>query len=390
MARMARISLVSPSNARANAVMGLTLAALASNSKATSIRAKVLEAIANWRWYKELPSTLESLVAMRLMVWHGDNDGMTGSMLRYLESALPIDSYEPPYSRLPRTIDAKVVAGFVLSQGGFYDNAREILYASLAKIRLRYGLTSLEYGITVAELTNCCNILRDEESAEKHAMDALEIRSAGFDIDEEDIGDRPDWSYLCIGLADSFIGRVKYDQAIDVLRSILENPAVSSEVARVTALRLAKCERRRFEGRTAGIDFIDPLEQATMHFAHSSDVLKSEYLEELACNMALLSEGDTAQRYRLQAFVAYVDSVLLHESPQSSLLLTPAGQNVTRVRKQGFDVEKTEEHERNLIGTEAIACPSDSLREGNLSNLMHPFDRDPDVNPPDYAPIDET
>jgi len=274
---------------RSNAAIGLSLAALSTSGDLLFIKPVLAARIRNWKpRSKTRPSTIEYLAGAKLMASADDTHHL---------QARP--KFQP--------IDAEVVYGFIMSQRGFYEIARTTLTKSLADIESRYGSTSLEYGITVAELTNCCNILREEDDAERWAARALAVRHT------QELTHRPDWFYLSVAQADSFIGRAEYRIAVSKLQEILDNLASPPVITMMTALRMAKVHRRLQEGGEGAFESESPLWIAAAEFDKVSDVLKLEFLEEVACNLSLLEDTDRKGTGRPGELIAGIDNILRNQ-----------------------------------------------------------------------------
>ncbi len=186
----------------------MTLAVISSGANSLGSQRKLLERAGQlakqWR-----PLSLTKPSAMEYV---------TASCLMTVDDfkSLPKADFDRP--------DVEAVTGFNLAQNYSYAMAMSVLRMSIVKVEFVYGISSLEYGITVAELANCFNLLRNESDALRCTEDALAKRQT------EELINRPDWLYLSIARADSLIGRAEYDRVVTQLEKILHHPSASDTI----------------------------------------------------------------------------------------------------------------------------------------------------------------
>jgi hypothetical protein len=179
------------------------------------------------------------------------------------------------------TVDArleiKTLVGFVLAKRKLFSLAKGTLDTVLLGIETRYGISSLEYGIAVAEFVKCCNMTQEEATGERKARHALSRRS-GTD-------DRAETRYLKVALADSLLAGSNYVAAVEVLDDLLADEKAESLIIIKAAIRLSKAERR------LGKDFPSAritakMIQGLQLLDHAPYTLRSALIEEVVCNVA--------------------------------------------------------------------------------------------------------
>ncbi|KAF4626235.1 hypothetical protein G7Y89_g11927 [Cudoniella acicularis] len=336
---------------RTNAAIGLSLAMIYSNQNLVSIHQRVANLIRDWRPLpknspcKHPASAMEYLTAVEL------------------NTAPKLDSFSSSGSF---STDTEAMIGFIMSRRGFYDIAWEILRRCVKMVKSEHGVDSFEFGVTVAELINCCNMLRKEDIATRLAIQALASRQ------DPDLIGRPDWFYLSVGLADSFIGQAKYHTAVAKLEEILAAPFAPATTAMTAALRFAKVQRRLEKGGEKAFIRDSPLWKAATHFGAVSHVLKLEFLEEIGCNLSLLSQSDDGKT--TTGFMDMLDEQLLKE--RSCLFESPSCQWYFNMRQRHNDPdEKVQlqppQNQRKRSIDSSNSQSGEFLKDSDLATLPH-------------------
>ena len=336
---------------RTNAAMGMTLAVISSGTNSLGSQRKLVERAGQlakqWR-----PLSLTKPSAMEYV---------TASCLMTVDDfkSLPKADFGRP--------DVEAVMGFNLAQNCSYAMAMSVLRRSIVKVESVYGISSLEYGITVAELANCFNLLRNESDALRCTEDALAKRQT------EELINRPDWLYLSIARADSLIGRAEYDRVATQLEEILHHPSASDTIIMATALRLAKVRRRLKEEGQKLFQPSSPLWIGATRFETVTTSLRSEYLEELACNLSLLTRKDPEDTTRASELLETLDAMLakfepsLFQTPSSIWYLRMEEEHKIRVsRDRGYEKEINK-----LSAQRCIQLMSSCLKQ-DICDLIHP------------------
>ncbi|KAF4946475.1 hypothetical protein FGADI_11113 [Fusarium gaditjirri] len=277
---------------RSNALIGHNMAmqlsnkALLAQSKAPS---EILaQALSNWRPLSlNNASTMEYLAATSLC---------SQSQLDTIEN--------PPFS----TVDTSALRGLLLSRSKRCKDAAKILNSSMEDITSRYGPTSMHLGIVTAELANCYNILQQENKAEDCLRKALQSRL------ERSLSTRRDGIYLRLALADSLIGQARYSEALPVLESIIDSPNISATFRMMSALRLAKSRRRMHEDPQRAFEQNSPLWAGLPLLRHVPDVLATEYVEELACNISEIPKVQPGNSMKPKELIEAVNSAKFRSS----------------------------------------------------------------------------
>ena len=336
---------------RVNSAMGMILAVILPGTNGLRSHGKLLETVVQLaKQWKPLsltnPSTMEFVTASCLM---------TVDDFKSLSKA----DFDIP--------DAEVVTGFNLAQNCSYDMAASVLHKSMVKVESVYGITSLEYGITVAELANCFNMLRNESYATRCTENALAKRQT------KELINRPDWLYLSIARADSMIGRAEYNQVVTKLEEILDHPSASDTIIMATALRLAKVRRRLQEKGEKLFQPSSPLWIGASRFETVTSSLRSEYLEELACNLSLLTRNDLQDTTSVSELLETVDAMLGKSKP--SLCQTPSSVWYLRMEEEHKNqMRRDKRDEKDIHKSRVERCirlMSASLKQ-DICDLVHP------------------
>jgi predicted esterase len=217
------------------------------------------------------------------------------AMACHFTSNLNID-----FITIDTTLEIKTQIGFVLVKRKLFSLAKGILDTVLLGIETRYGASSLEYGIAVADFVKCCNMTQEEAAGERKARYALSRRST--------TDDRAETRYLKIALADSLLASSNYVAAVEVLDDVLADENAEPLITIKAAIRLSKAERR------LGKDFPSARITAKMTHGlqlldHAPDTLRSAFIEEVVCNVARF---DTAN------VLSYQQALALFEVVQST------------------------------------------------------------------------
>lgn len=218
----------------------------------------------------------------------------------------------PPRLTAINAADVGALSGLLLARSRRYNDATKVLEKAAKDVQLDYGITSMQYGIVVAEMANCYNMLRKESLAETWVRATLEASTPSGEF-----LDRPDQFYLLLALADSFIGRGKYHEALPLLQGLLENPHASDTIRMISALRLAKSHRRVHQDAMA-FEPNKPLTVVLPLFNRVPDQLQMEYLEELACNLSAQSGISTKMSRNSQETIQLVNRMLKDHLAQST------------------------------------------------------------------------
>jgi ankyrin repeat protein len=298
---------------RSNAAIGLAaLAVISSNTDLSALRKTFTTVALNWKpQSRDQPSTLEYLTAAGLMMSH--------------------DFTHLPKPHQFRT-DAEVVSGFIMSHKASYQIAWEILTGCVEDLGRSYGINSLEYGMTVAELSNCCNILRKEDLAESWATRALQSRKT------PELVSRSDWCFLSVARADSFIGRAQYEDAVPLLQEVLDNSSAPGTIAMVTALRLSKVHRRLDKRGDSAFEPGSALRRALSQFKHVPNTLKTEFFEETASSLSPITEENYEQTAMQREFIGLVDGIV--QKQNTSLVQSPSYHSYIYIRQECEEVRE--------------------------------------------------
>jgi hypothetical protein len=180
------------------------------------------------------------------------------------------------------SVEFKTLAGFVLARRKLYSLAKRVLKDAIPEIEARYGPTSWELGIAVAECVKCCNMTEEQRMGEQLAHSTL-LRRPG-------LGDRADSQYLRIALADSLLAGSNYNGAVEVLDGVIAVERGDPSVVLKAALRLSKAHQR--------LSKVFPSPKITFRLAHrlqvldqANDELRSAFTEEIERNV---SQVDTS------------------------------------------------------------------------------------------------
>ncbi|KAF4432635.1 hypothetical protein FACUT_8323 [Fusarium acutatum] len=283
---------------RSNALIGHILAMLLSNEASTGEPKASAESLAgalsDWVPLSlSKPSTMEYLAATSFC------------------SRMQINSIGKPSFV---TVDTIALKGLLLSRRKQHKDGAECLGSTMGAITSQYGPCSMQLGIVTAELANCYNILRKEEKAESCVRTTLDAREGRC------LSTRRDGVYLRLALADSLIGRARYNEAVLVLESIIGSPDISATFRMMSVLRLARSRRRMHKDTQRAFEENSPLWTGLPLLSHVSGVLTIEYIEELACNISEIPKQQLRSSKRSQELIEAVDSVMcgsnyLAESP---------------------------------------------------------------------------
>ncbi|KAF5574850.1 hypothetical protein FPANT_11570, partial [Fusarium pseudoanthophilum] len=302
--------------------------------------------------------------------WHAWSPTYRSTMEFLTETSLSGSSKLDTNRRLIfKRVDAQALYGFLLSQHRQYDEAAIFLRATIADVTSKYGATSIQIGLVTAELANCYNILRQEEKAEQCIKTTL--------LAQKDwrLSTRRDGIYLRLSLADTFIGRARYNEAVPILEGIVKSREISATLRMMSVLRLARSRRRMHEDAQKAFEHDSALWTGSTLLSHVSGVLTMEYIEELACSISemhgVLLGGSEESRELIEA----VDSALCKTA---SLTDTPSWNWYTKAKKEYLGrIEKatelkkekgkgankhTHESDEGRIGSPS-ASPFDPLRE---------------------------
>jgi hypothetical protein len=291
---------------RSNAAKGQALALFSLNSPLLNACDGLSELAMYWEpLSKDQPSAMEYLAAASLFAGSG--------FIRLTKPSSDV-------------VDIQAISGFIMKKKKSYGTARQILIGCIDEVKARYGITSFEYGVAVAELVNCCNILQDEDDAKQWATAALTSRRTHM------LTYRSDWFYLSVAYVDSFIGRAEYGMAVPKLQEIMDNPFVPSVITMIAALRMAKVQSRLQIGREKAFEIDSPLSIAATKFDQVSDILKLEFLEEVASSISLFMDKDIEKTGRPGEMIARINDIL--RSQKTSLLRTESSQLYLDMQKR--------------------------------------------------------
>ncbi|KAH7269050.1 acyl transferase/acyl hydrolase/lysophospholipase [Fusarium redolens] len=294
---------------RSNAMVGHILSMLLSN-KALLAEPKapaqmVAKALSDWRPLSlSSPSTMEYLAATSFC------------------SQSQIDTIGKPSFV---TVDTMALRGLLLSRRKQHEDAVKILNSTIVDISSLYGPSSMDLGIVTAELANCYNILRQEDKAEECLRTTLQARQDGG------LSTRRDGIYLMLALADSFIGRARYQESVPILESVIDNPDISATFRMMSALRLARSRRRMHEDTKKAFEEDSPLWTGLTLLSHVPGVLTMEYVEELACNISEIPKWQLGDSEKTQELIEAVNSVLCRSS---SLTNSPCWEWYTKLQQE--------------------------------------------------------
>jgi hypothetical protein len=294
---------------RSNALVGHILAMLLSNEALLDepkAPAQVLaQALSDWRPLSlSSPSTMEYLAATNFC------------------SQSKIDTIGKPSFV---TVDTMALRGLLLSRRKQYKDAAKFLNSTIVDITSQYGLTSMHLGIVKAELANCYNILRQEDRAEDFVRTTLQERQ------DRSLSTRRDGIYLRLALADSFIGRARYNEAVPMLQSIIDSPDIPATFRMMSALRLARSRRRMHENTKKAFEQNSPLWTGLALLGNVPEVLVMEYVEELGCIISEMPMPQLGDSEKTQELIEAVNSVLCRSS---SLTNSPCWEWYTKLQQE--------------------------------------------------------
>jgi hypothetical protein len=273
---------------RCNAMIGSALSFLSSTktilAKSDILAYDIAEATLRWSPLSKVkPSTMEYLIAIGVLNWP------------------QLNSIGKPLCTTP---DTMALNGFLLSRIKQYDEAVKVISRSIDVVLSQYTVTSMEFGITVAELSSCYNILRQEDLAENWARMALDAPESAERLDG------PLRFYLTLAVVDSLIGRARYNEAALLLQEVTNGTTASETVLMMSALRLAKTRRRLHEEAHRAFEQSSPLWIGVAVLDQVPDNLRKEYIEELACNLSSLSDTALEQSRKPRELIHIVNSIL--------------------------------------------------------------------------------
>ncbi|RSM02297.1 hypothetical protein CDV31_010946 [Fusarium ambrosium] len=208
-------------------------------------------------------------------------------------------------------LDMEILHGFFLARKGANLEALDILKAAMPSAIQTWGGTSLQVGIVAAESANCCNAVRSEPLAERIASRFLDLRTT------QELSRRPDWFYLRIALIDSHIGQAKYQEASLELERVLENPYTPNTIRMISCLRLAKVRRRLERGGKEAFRPSAPLQTGAALLKQAPKVLQQEFLEEMACNLAIIPEAERNRASEPTELVENINEILEEKKSDS-------------------------------------------------------------------------
>lgn len=305
------------SEERSNAMGGSFLAMInlcrANLSKSNASSEKLGQAISSWQPLSpSSPSPMEYLVACSLF------------------NPTQLASIKEPASS---TVETITLGGFLFSRQRRHEEAADILRRITKDIILKYGAASEQFGLAVAELAKCYNILRQEELSEKCVKKALDLRR------NSDLSGRQDQMCLKMALADSLIGRARYNEADPILKEIIDSPAASTPFRMMGILRLAKARRRMCEEATEVFEPNSPLWTGCCLLNQVPDVQRREYLEEVACNLSALLRTTSDDLERPKKLIEAINTVLIHlgslaDTPSWALFMHASKQMMNQVTKK--------------------------------------------------------
>ena len=167
-----------------------------------------------------------------------------------------------------------------------HHQAHRILTTCAKDFRSADSVDVDEYFPIMTELVKCCNILNQEEQGEATALETLQHRYS-------DNATRHDICNVKIALADSLIGRSKYDEASELLEEILASDSLSTYLTTVASLRLNKIKRRLGVLDTSMSNYYGALQKALTCARSSNGHLRDECLEELSCTVSFVQQRTT-------------------------------------------------------------------------------------------------
>ncbi|KAF4450191.1 hypothetical protein F53441_6625 [Fusarium austroafricanum] len=221
------------------------------------------------------------------------------------------------------TVDTRALHGLLLSRRKEYKEAAKILDATTMDIISQYGGTSMQLGIVTAELANCYNILRKESLAEACVRKTLDLR-------DPSLSNRRDGLYLRLTLADSFIGRANYGEAVPLLQKIIDDSDAPATFRMMGALRLAKSRRRMHEEAQKAFEPNSPLCTSLPLINDIPEVLMVEYVEEMACNISSVPLTAVGGPTKTEELIQSVNSRL---SKQSSITSSPSWESYKKTQE---------------------------------------------------------
>ncbi|RSL50381.1 hypothetical protein CEP54_011932 [Fusarium duplospermum] len=205
---------------------------------------------------------------------------------------------------VPMPLDMGILHGFVLARNGANLDALDILKAAMPSAIQTWGGTSLQVGIVAAESANCCNAVRSEPLAERIASRFLDLRTT------RELSTRSDWFYLRVALIDAHIGQAKYQEASSELEEVLKKPLIPDTIRMLSCLRLAKVRRRMERGGKEAFRPSAPLQTGVGLLKKAPKVLQQEFLEEMACNLAIIPEAERNTASEPTELVENVNEIL--------------------------------------------------------------------------------
>jgi acyl carrier protein len=226
----------------------------------------------------------------------------TNSSIRDIERAL---KFGQPVKHVPRlagvmttisaktSVEVKTLIGFVFARRKLYSIAKRVLKDAIPEIQARYGPTSWEYGIAVAECAKCCNMTQEHKMGEQLACSTL-LQRTGLE-------GRADSQYLRMALVDSLLAGSNYNDAVEILDNIVATEPDNPPLVLKAAIRLSKVHRR------LGEEFLSP--KITAGLAHglqvldeANDELRSAFVEEIERNVSHANTRNILFYQRYQKF----------------------------------------------------------------------------------------
>ncbi|KAK0099394.1 hypothetical protein ONS96_008422 [Cadophora gregata f. sp. sojae] len=203
--------------------------------------------------------------------------------------------------------------GFLAARQQSFEIACVLLESSLGHVKKDFGVVSMEYLITGIELVKCYNFLMEEVDGEKMAQTLWNKVFQG----EPKVTSHHQ-GYLAIVLSDSFIGQAKYEEAENILSSVLDYAGVSSDMIVSTSVRLLKMSRRQRK-ESPRFDIWKLLNQAVRFIEEISDELLFDLVEEAMCHISVLDD-DPAQLPRAEAVMTSLGRISLehYSGPETS------------------------------------------------------------------------
>ncbi|KAF5713070.1 hypothetical protein FMUND_8089 [Fusarium mundagurra] len=253
------------------------------------------------------------------------------------------------------TLDTMVLEGLLHSRQKHHDQAAKTLEATRVEVVSQYGPCSMQVGIVTAELANCHNILRREALAESILRSTLQART------DSNLSTRRDGVYLRLALADSLIGRARYQEAVPVLESVIDNPGIPATFRMMSALRLARSQRRMLCVPVKAFKQNSPLWTGLTLLGNVPEGLVMEYVEEIGCSISQLPKEQLGESNTTQLIQA-VNSALrrsrsLPDSPclewytnlqQEYLARTAKATKVNKGKEKNIDLQTKDKDD---IGT---------------------------------------